>query len=489
MKMNRRECKTMPQTIIQNIKKVPVNILAGIYIILNPLIDIITSIQTRYTAAPISVGAILRPILIISIIAYTVICISPKNRKKLLIYISIALIYLSTMLFYYYNKYGWGLFITQLSGAVKTFNFPIVLITFYVLNLEKKVHIDYRYFITTLVMYSLAIILPMAFGISEKTYDIGNNAGYIGLFFAGNDISIAIVLLFIVLFAQMHESYKNNMLIISILVLIPGLFVIMMIGTKTPFLGVIGLLIIILLGFIYRLIFGIQRNDYKLLIITMSTTLILFISFGYTAIGQNMGLYNFGMKLPQNDDLDDKPQYNVLSGRDIYKGQNLEDYKSANIFEKIIGLGYLRDEPYEEPILETEENNMQEVSHSPILQSEDAPIGQYTVRKLCEMDFWDILVNHGIIGFVIFFIPLAVYFIKYIQVTIKKGFKKVNLTNIILTYAVLLTVIISYLSGHTFVSPSVSTVVIMVFILALNKMIENDEVKYINVKTKNIKDK
>ena len=33
----------MPQIVIQNIKKIPVNILAGIYIILNPLIDIITS--------------------------------------------------------------------------------------------------------------------------------------------------------------------------------------------------------------------------------------------------------------------------------------------------------------------------------------------------------------------------------------------------------------------------------------------------------------
>ena len=80
--------------------------------------------------------------------------------------------------------------------------------------------------------------------------------------------------------------------------------------------------------------------------------------------------------------------------------------------------------------------------------------------KQVEMDYFDIYLNHGIIGFIIFF---SVYL--YILVQTTKIKRKLNFNLYMLNVSMLLILFLSLFTGHIITAPAVSLIVVVIIMM------------------------
>jgi hypothetical protein len=384
----------------------------------------------------------------IFITIYSFIIINKKEKIKSLIYYILVGIYALVYLFVCYKQNGTAMILTQIKGLIKTLYLPIVLVAFFNISREKDIKIENKYFVWTLLVYTVTIFLARILGIAYPSYEVGYKEGTEGLFFAANEIGAILGILAPLLFI---EFFKENkwINIISILLLV---FSILEIGTKVPFLAVGGLVIVFILICLIKLLNkeNIRINVAKIGI-TVISLLIFILVMGYMPLGKNLDINviktistkisnqnkenNVIDSTTQNDD--EKIEINItVSGRDLFFANNLERYKNSSLLEKIFGNGYLTitDE-------EVQEN------------------------KLVEMDIFDIAFSHGIIGTILIFLPF-IYMLVTIIINIFKKIKKVILseTIILLCYSIAIAYGISLLAGHVLVAPAVAIFIIYNFI-------------------------
>ena len=123
----------------------------------------------------------------------------------------------------------------------------------------------------------------------------------------------------------------------------------------------------------------------------------------------------------------------MLSGRDIYLKDTINEYKNSNIIGKIVGRGYVSN--YNNTIQES---------------------------KLVEIDYFDIFFCHGILGVLVYITPLVV-----VTVLLAKKFFANFITNIknhtliFLLYSILIACGIALMAGHVFTAPGVSLFLIL----------------------------
>ena len=96
-------------------------------------------------------------------------------------------------------------------------------------------------------------------------------------------------------------------------------------------------------------------------------------------------------------------------------------------------------------------------------------------RKLVEIDYFDVFFCQGIVGTIIYIIPLAT--IAFIS--LKRFFAKfiINIKNHLLTltiYSVLIGLGIALMAGHVFTAPAVSTVLVLIILELIAILYEKD---------------
>ena len=111
--------------------------------------------------------------------------------------------------------------------------------------------------------------------------------------------------------------------------------------------------------------------------------------------------------------------------------KTINNYNGATIYEKLFGIGYV--EKYSTDMVNV---------------------------KMIEIDYYDILFRHGIIGFIVYFFPLVILF--------KENYKKFLFRDIYFNLSIILVFILALFSGHIFLSPSVSYMIIFLFINFIN---------------------
>ena len=122
----------------------------------------------------------------------------------------------------------------------------------------------------------------------------------------------------------------------------------------------------------------------------------------------------------------------VFSQRLTFLKTTNDNYQKASVSEKLLGIGYIEN-------YGTDEVNV----------------------KLIEMDGFDIFYRHGILGFLIYFLPVLYITVLTIRQTSKKKFEKEDLafyTSIGLCF------FMSLLVGHVFVAPAVSIFVAIILV-------------------------
>ena len=412
-----------------------------IFIILQPIIDLITSLCVRNISEKLTLGVFIRAIFMIYIALYTLIKINKKDRIKLLIYFIFIAVYCALFIFSSYTKYGFTLIFSQFKGLIKTFYFPVVLSCLLMLLRWKKYPSKYKYINIALAIYVLSIFICKIFNIGYETYPQKPNLGTMGLFFAGNEISAIMAMLSPICFSTFISKKFN---IFSALLCVITVFAMLEIGTKVSFFSIIGLIVLTLIISLIKLIREKNKDFYKQFLTIVLITIITFLFVGNTSGGKNLKIkpifFNKQSITQEKQEKTEKKESQdpeaLLSGRNKFLQRNIKSYSSSSILEKFTGIGYIA----------PKKGNIQE-------------------RKLVEIDYFDIFFCHGIIGTIIYILPILLV----ILVSIKNFFKKFavyikNNTLIFAIYSVLIGFGTAAIAGHVFTAPSVSMFLALVLL-------------------------
>ena len=76
------------------------------------------------------------------------------------------------------------------------------------------------------------------------------------------------------------------------------------------------------------------------------------------------------------------------------------------------------------------------------------------------MDYYDIFYSHGIIGFILFFVPYIYILIDSFR--LKRDF---DFNHYMIYTSVFLIIILTFFTGHIIVAPAVSSIVVMIILL------------------------
>lgn len=414
--------KTMNNFIKKNI-----NLILCIFILLQPVLDLITGVGIHLLKSQVTVGIIVR-ILFLIFIMYTLIFVYKK--KKLLLYYGIIFIYFCFYIlgFYLYNR---NVFLLgEIQGFIRVFYFPILLLSFY--QIKDDINIPNKILFTTLVIYILLIFIPYITNTGYKTYEI-TKKGTLGFFNSANEISGIISILTPIIFIIYNS--KKHLILKVIFSFIYGV-VILMVGTKTPLLS---LIISILTALIYIIVKLIKTKKYKAVFSLI--TIFAILSFSIVLIIPKTNFYKnikTHLKFLKVDNIvdvfkDEKLiDHFIFSQRLSFEKKTKKLYKSSSSYQKLMGIGYL------------EKNSNKKL-------------------KQIEMDYYDIYYSQGILGFIIFF---SCYI--YILVDIFRNKIILNYENIMLILSVFLIIVLSLFSGHIITAPAVS-IFVCVILLNLKK--------------------
>lgn len=403
-----------------------------IFLILQPFLDLFTSLMVRYTTFPITIGMLLRGLFLLFCIILFVKSKSIHKRKSI-----IYLTFLSLFCILYFitktDIFTIEFLKTEIIYMFKYLYFPII--TICLINVYDELELDkdklFKIFTINAITYAVLILIPEITKTSFASY-IGSNKGTVGWFYAANEIgAITVALLpyvYYTLFARM-PVFKTS--IIFIIIILADV----LLGTKTSF---IGMLITELLYLLYNLFNYKKNRGYGLIVSIM----IVIISF--CIIPQIPAIKNLQNAITNSSQIVEEPPQNnseiiiknqslkrivavALSGRDVFLFNTLNIYNDVSLVDKTLGIGFVNRDS---------------------INNED-------IEKLIEMDLLDILFHYGIIGFIIYFGPLIYIIYRTIKSIIKSKFQLsfFKLTNI---YVIGIMTLISLIAGHVYSAPAVS---------------------------------
>ncbi|NLZ75915.1 MAG: hypothetical protein GX914_05365 [Erysipelotrichia bacterium] len=375
-----------------------------IVMILQPIIDVLTSLMVRFYPNIASIGQLLRAIILVAVFLF--ITFKTTNRRR---DYSIILVLIVFSLLYLYNQY----FILRNPiflefSAILKFNYFILLtmgfIEFLKLKLIDKSDIEKVLFINALIIFSI-LLISIVTKTSFFSYSY-EQKGVIGWFFSANEIGVIIFLLMSVIFHKLMD--KAVYLILFFLMF----YIFIQIGTKV---SVYGLLLppIILLIFLLR-----KKNNIKEIIKVGSVFLLsgLLILFSKTIVRDFSKLNNPVV----NDTILNKTNA-ILSGRLEFLKMIGNKFINSPINVFLLGLGH-------------QENGV--------------------LLKGVEMDFFDILFNFGIFGFLIYLVFTLIVFKEAIFNIFKKD---TSLEKYTFSVTLIIGMSIGILIGHVYLAPAVST--------------------------------
>lgn len=402
------------------------NCLLVIFLLLQPILDLITGLGLHIWEVNITFGIIIR-ILFLLFLLYSVLFIYKKKESYpfLGILLFYGLLYILSMILF---KNGSGFF-SEIRGLCRVFYFPILLILLY--SIKEEINISKMTLMVILITYLVGILVPNCLNLGFKSYEI-TKVGTLGFFNSANEISgvISILTPIMVLILVSIKKIIPAMIIIGMY-----LVVILTIGTKTP---LISLGITFFFAYLWFISKEIKKKSYKKIITSFLALIIaitgIVIVLPKTNFYKNIKTHLDYLKVDnvtevfQNKELID---HFIFSQRLTFLENRQRDYYQANTYQKLFGIGYLKG---------TKE------------------------AKMIEMDYFDIYYSHGIIGFIIYF---GIY--GYFFYLIMKERKKIDFSIYMIYVSILLSIILSFITGHIITAPAVSILVVIILLMLVKK--------------------
>ena len=463
------------------------------FIILQPVLDLLTSLSITLLKSSATVGILVRFLIMAVGSIYILIQAKEKGNRKFLIY----LILLAGVLgvgFINNKLVKDPIVLGEEVKFVAKALYIYIMLGSYILalkSLKKKVNISDK--VRNSIVYSTLIINAiMVISISTST-DFGSyewmKVGSRGWFYAGNELGsiLAIIFPIVVLYSiQKTKSWKHVLYWIPSFLMIYSLI---QVGTKVG-MGSIGATLAAAIGIIVlQLLFDRKNPNKKSLALNAVIAIVLLAgvvgTFKQTPLAQNMGIHNNYLseqnvaqqgqkekeikeKLKKEQELKAKEETHhkgerpeekakieeevkkelekeqkkenqenlIFSGRQVYEERHKQFFKEAPTSQKLLGMGYAGNFKYNE-------------------QKQPDP-------KLIEMDFHDWFYDFGIIGFALLMIPFIYYGLRILLVFITRFKEIFNIKYGMIAASLLLALGIAYIAGHILTAPGVGIYFVVV---------------------------
>ena len=374
-----------------------------------PFIDLITSFTERINGNIVSIGTIFKGILILFSGIYILFITKSKYKKKSIIYYLLLSIFSIIHILIGNNSY-----VSSVTQLIKFMFLPIIFIFLLNYNDDYKIsYIEMKKILKYNVFFILTtILIAKLTNTGFNSYSDTVTTGVVGWYYSANEISGIITILFPLFLEDILKNNKYSFILVMYVI-----FMMMMLGTKTPLLGV---LISLIALFIHILLKDKNKKNIFKIVFFISYTVILFFNSSYLS-NLNSGRYISTTNA-------------VFSSRDIYLNNTTREYINHNLEEKLFGL--------------RSTNNK-------------------VLEKYVEMDFYDLLYRYGIIGFIIFMIPFFKIVLKMMEYALSH-LNNYNYDKMILILITMLSLLIAFFAGHILSAPAVSIYFGITIILYMN---------------------
>ena len=435
------------------------------FIVMQPVIDILTTATILWTDLSISVGIVLRTLYFLIIVVFILnMALHSKRAKYYLAYLIglfILLIINVGMNMQVKDPYY---LIQELTFFNKAIYFHVMLFGFLLIFEELRLNgtnvreqVTRMLLISSLIISSVFIVAQIT-QTSMKNY-VRSKEGWTGWFYAGNEIGgiMAILLPITALYAVQNT---NNWKDIKYWIPFVGLSLSMLaLGTKVGYGGIVVVILTALIGSLILWAWK-KKPTFKLNAIFSGFFLILLIAVTpFSPVFHNMyaHLGILGIDISNNEQTDlglgedpgdgklenqfitqDQFKNLVFSSREQYAKDYKNEFADAVLSQKIFGMGYSGN--YDVP-------------------TKEKPL------KIVEMDFHDFFYTFGILGFIYLIAPIVYFTFKYVLSIILNFKYYFNYFTIFTGVAFILGIGISYTAGHVLTAPSVS--IYLATILAL----------------------
>lgn len=433
-----------------------------LFIVFQPILDLLTSFSIYVLHMSATVGIVVRFAFMLLALGYLLLHHKQQGAKKYILYLCLFGIVLAIGLVNNLMVKSPVSFGEEVKFILKSV-YPIVLLFGYIIalkelkNNEFAFHKIITYFLYATLILSISIIAAMATGTDFPSYP-NSKIGSRGWFFAGNDLSSIFAIMFpIVVLYSVHKTTSFSKVYYWIPTVL-AMYASIMIGTKVGY-GAIVITLGIALFFLlieYMMHRKKEGKGFTYLVNTVVAAVILgglFVLTPQTPIAKNMSIhlqiYEYKKSVQEEKDrkegkvvteeehkqgelTDSEMKSLIYSDRDKFLKVYKQYYKEAPLSQKLFGMGYA---------------------------------GNYTTKmKLVEMDFHDLFFAFGIVGFLMYLLPLLYFGIK-IFIRLITNFKKLfSVKHMLLASTLVLSLGIGFMSGHVLTAPAVS--IFFVVILA-----------------------
>lgn len=459
-------------------EKLNIENLLTVFIILCPLLDIASFIFRNIFNTKISPSTIIRPILPIIAFIYYFIKADKKYKLKLFgisaiygIYAIIHLILFTTVK----SECSYSNISHELQYLVN-YTFMIIILYVFIKTFKEKLSTEKleKATVISVGIYLLSIILSIITNTMSSTYIEG--MGIKGWFESGNSISATLILSMYILLMNKNKKYKK--IIIAELILM-GIFLTMLIGTRVGLYGFI--LTIGIFVLVKSNIFNINKINKKIVIAggaLLALIILIICLVGSNTFTRRQHLKDIeanivdssnneeahltGSLIEIKDKIDNK-QIDEKYMNEVQQKSVLELYDIANKLQ-----------------ISNNDQRMQQLLYNAILVKNQANpllilfgngyMNQFRELVL-EMDIPAFLFNFGIIGLFLYFVPFLSIFIYALYWAIKR-YKIIDEQYIMYLLGLGLSFALSVFSGYVFFNMSTDSIIIVICVLLLNKVEE-----------------
>lgn len=427
-----------------------------IFIILQPIIDLLTSFCILVLKIDATVGIIARLFVMALGGIYILMQLRVKENRKYIIYllglgIVLGLGFLNNIMIKDPMLRG-----EEIKFIAKTL-YPFVMLSCYILvfkslKMKESIHTKMRnYMAYAALIINVTMVVAVATGTDYNSYEYVKE-GSRGWFYAGNELgSILAILCPVVILYSIEKTTslaKSYFWIPSILMI----FSLFAVGTKVGFGAIVGTFAIaIFMCFIQAFLQRKERKKKPYLLNGFIAIVVFAGVLGYlpfSPIYKNMGLHvqifeqqqvaqkehkkehkkdhatKEEVKKEKEEEQKAETQALIFSGRELFVKMYKDFYNEAPMSQKLLGMGY--------------GGNFKEYP------------------KLIERDFHDLFYTFGIIGFIFLMIPFVYYGLRILMVLVTRFRNVFTVKYALLAAGLALALGISFTAGHVLTAPGVS---------------------------------
>ncbi len=410
-----------------------------IFILILPFLDLISSVMRRTTGLTISLGMLVKGLVLVGGAIYILLASKSKYRRPSLIFFVGCAIYTICYLIFKPGLLSGNFLMAEINYLVKFFFFPTMF--FVLLNLFDEYGFDKprvdKLMIMSIVVYIILIVIPTIFKLNFNSYE-NDYAGSVGWFYSANEISTILLLLY----PFIYELLTDRKILLAI-IFFASLYMISLIGTKVTMFGIIIISILLVISTCFYK----KRNDKRNILYTlvMLAIVVLVMTTNYSAMNLKSALSTTEQeeidKISEIIEEDAKNDETVaflkstlsplLSHRDVYAINTWTMYRDSFSWDYVLfGMGFSNTERIDNPY----------------------------VVKLVEIDPIDMAFHMGLGAIILWLTPFV-----YTLVIFVKKKSRITVEVFFHTMTILLTVGISSLAGHVYMAPAVSIYVSLYF--------------------------